>query len=123
MTGQSFGKQERLLKRIEFEGVMEKGQKKKVDNICTIFWLPNGLDRQRLGVISSKKVGNAVVRNYTKRKIREVFRRIKVKIQPPVDIVVIVGKGLIPLPLPDLEKKIAQTLPTATLTVNPAGSL
>ena len=89
---------------------MDNGQKKKVEAICTIFWLQNGLDRQRLGVISSRKVGNAVVRNYAKRKIREVFRRIKTNIQPPVDIVVIVGKGVIALPFPVLEQKISQTL-------------
>lgn len=99
-----------MLKRVEFENVMDNGQKKKVDNICTVFWLRNGLGHKRLGIISSRKVGKAVVRNYTKRKIREVFRRIKVKIQPPMDIVVIVGKGVIPLPFPVLEKKITQTL-------------
>ena len=73
----SFGKRERLAKRPQFEQVMNQGQKHRTGTFCTVFFLPNGLDRKRLGVIASKKIGNAVVRNLTKRKIREVFRHIK----------------------------------------------
>lgn len=112
MPGRSFGKHERLLKRCEFENVMNHGQRKKIGNSCTVFWLDNGLGHKRLGIIASKKVGNAVVRNYAKRRIREVFRGMKDAIQPARDIVVIVGKAVVELPFPVLEKQIAQSLHT-----------
>ena len=77
MSEFSFGKRERLAKRPQFEHVMNRGRKRRIETYCTVFFLPNGLDRKRLGIIASKKIGNAVVRNQAKRKIREVFRHIK----------------------------------------------
>ena len=107
----SFGKRERLTKRPQFEQVMDQGQRHRIENFCTIFLLPNGLDRKRLGVIASKKIGNAVVRNLAKRKIREVFRHIKGQIEPAMDIVIVSGRNLVSLPVSVIERKILQSLP------------
>ena len=49
---------------------------------------PDG-DGSRLGVTVSRKVGNAVVRNRVKRRIREWFRRDRSAIGPGLDLVVI----------------------------------
>ena len=111
MSEFSLGKRERLAKRPQFEQVMNRGHKHKIETFCTVFFLPNSLDRQRLGVIVSKKIGNAVVRNQAKRKIREIFRHIKNQIEPAMDIVVIAGKDLISLPGSVLERKIFKSLP------------
>jgi len=62
-----------------------------------------------LGIIASKKIGNAVARNLTKRKIREVFRHIKGRIEPPMDIMIISGRDLVSLPVSVIEKKIFQS--------------
>ncbi len=112
MAQYSFPKSERLAKRSEFDKVMREGKKKRVDTVCTVFFLPNGLNRKRLGIIASKKVGNAVHRNRAKRKIREVFRHIKNRISPAMDIVVISGKDLVALPLGSLAEKLSKTLLT-----------
>ncbi len=106
----TFSKSERLAKRPEFERVMARGRKRRIETICTLFTLPNDLNRRRLGIIASKKVGNAVVRNRAKRKIREAFRRLKHRVQPGTDLVIISGKDLVSLPASLLEKKIAKTL-------------
>ena len=111
MTEFAFGKNEHLTKRPQFERVMSRGQRRKIDTLCTVFFLPNELDRKRLGIIASKKIGNAVTRNQAKRKIREVFRHIKNYIEPAMDIVVISGRDLVSLPISVLEKKISKTLP------------
>ena len=111
MSEFSFGKRERLAKRPQFEHVMNRGHKHRIETFCTVFFLPNGLDRKRLGVVASKKLGNAVVRNQAKRKIREIFRHIKNQIEPAMDIVVIAGKDLISLPGSVLERKIFKSLP------------
>ncbi|MEE9258211.1 MAG: ribonuclease P protein component [Nitrospinaceae bacterium] len=110
MRSYTFGKRERLAKRTEFETVMARGRKKKIDSTCTLFFLANGLDRKRLGIIASKRIGNAVVRNRAKRKIREVFRHIKNRIHPPMDIVVISGRDLVRQSFSSLEEKISKTL-------------
>ena len=107
----SFGKRERLLKRPQFERVIDRGQKRRVETFCTVFFLPNSLNRKRLGIVASKKTGNAVVRNLIKRKIREVFRHIKDRIEPAMDIVIVSGKDLASLPVSTIEKKIFQSLP------------
>ena len=90
---------------------MDRGQRLRVDTFFNVFFLPNGLNRKRLGIIASKKIGNAVVRNLAKRKIREVFRRIKGRIEPAMDIVIVSGRSLVSLPVSVIERKIFQSLP------------
>ena len=108
----SFKKTERLAKRPQFERVMAEGGKKRVDRLCTIFSIPNGLDKKRLGIIASKKIGNAVARNRVKRRIREIFRQIKHRMEPALDIVVISGKDMVTLPYRVIEKKLSNALLT-----------
>jgi ribonuclease P protein component len=110
MSRFSFPKCERLAKRPQFEVVMAKGRRKRVNTICTLFMLPNDLGRKRLGIIASKKIGNAVIRNRAKRKIREAFRRIKDRIGPGMDIVIISGKDLVALSVCTLEEKLSKSL-------------
>jgi len=111
MSEFSLGKRERLAKRPQFEQVMNRGRKHKIETFCTVFFLPNGLKRKRLGVIVSKKIGNAVVRNQAKRKIREIFRHVKNRIEPAMDVVVISGRDLVSLPVSVLETKIFKSFP------------
>ena len=108
----SFKKTERLAKRPQFAKVMAEGEKKRVDRLCTIFSIPNGLDKKRLGIIASKKIGNAVARNRAKRRIREIFRQIKHRMEPALDIVVISGKDMVTLPYRVIEKKLSNALLT-----------
>ena len=110
MVNQSFTKDDRLLARPDFKKVMTQGGKKVVDRTCTLFFLPNSLVRKRLGIIASRKTGNAVNRNRAKRKIREIFRRHKNLGKRDMDIVVISARKLVNLPYAILEQKLTQTL-------------
>jgi len=48
---------------------------------------------QRLGITVSRKVGNAVIRNRVKRRVREWFRRSRGKLRDGIDVVVIGRSG------------------------------
>lgn len=53
---------------------------------------PSPLTHPRIGVTVSKKVGNAVVRNRVRRRVREVFRQNKSWFPAGQDIVIIAKK-------------------------------
>lgn len=65
----------------------------------------------RLGVVASRKVGNAVARNRCKRLVREAFRALQHAIPRGVDVVVIVRPGTNLLAASDVRAQIEQALP------------
>ena len=69
----SFKKEDRILKRSEFLELSRFGR--KLQNECFIvFFKPGRLDRPRLGITVTRKVGKAAKRNRIKRLVREYFR-------------------------------------------------
>jgi ribonuclease P protein component len=63
----------RLHSRREYTVVQEHGRRVSAKSLTLLGW-PNGLRRDRLGIIASRKLGGAVVRNRAKRRLREIFR-------------------------------------------------
>ena len=68
-----FPKEKKLLKSREFKNVLDSGAKFILPELI-IFSKPSDLESSRMGLIVTKKVGNAVIRNKIKRRLREVFR-------------------------------------------------
>lgn len=64
---------ESLKKPSEFSKVYKRG-KSFADKNIVVYYLPNQLGVTRIGFSISKKVGNSVVRNRVRRRIRESFR-------------------------------------------------
>lgn len=67
---------ERVRRRPEYVAIYEQGRKQS-GRLMTVFVQANGLDRPRLGIAATRKLGPAVDRNRAKRLVREVFRRNK----------------------------------------------
>lgn len=87
-----FPKKFRLRKTEEFRRVYES--RNSLANATIILYaVQNGQHCSRLGLSVSRKVGNAVVRNSWKRRLREVFRLTRLQLPPGWDIVVLPQKG------------------------------
>jgi ribonuclease P protein component len=75
-----------LTKNKQYEAVYHNG-KYQAGKELVFRILPNGLDISRYGIVVSRNVGKAVVRNKVKRRLREILR--KITLRPGFDVVVI----------------------------------
>jgi len=55
--------------------------------------LPNGLPHNRIAFTFSRKFGNAVERNHSRRISREVYRRLRSELRQGCDLVLLVYPG------------------------------
>jgi ribonuclease P protein component len=91
---QRFTKVERLLKRPEYRYVYSNGKRYSFP-LFTVFALTTNRETSRLGVTVTRKIGKAVVRNRSKRVLKEVFRRNKGRLPCSLDLVINVKDKLI----------------------------
>nr|WP_178633086.1 ribonuclease P protein component [uncultured Mediterraneibacter sp.] len=83
---------ESLKKNKEFQAVYRSG--KSLANKCLVMYIiPNELNKNRIGISVSKKVGNSVVRHHLARLIRESYRLSEEHFQCGYDIVIIARTG------------------------------
>jgi len=99
---QKFPKSDRILKRDVFRRVYEEGRKIHC-RYFTAFVLLNPDDRTRIGITTTRKMGNSVERNRARRLVREAFRRNKWIVPAGVDIVINVKRPLVEAHYRDLE--------------------
>ena len=94
-----------LRNRRQYRLVYEKGTK-AVGRLCVVYtYRPESTETARVGddavgVVASKKVGNAVARARAKRRLREAFRSSRARIQSPRWVVLIARSGLAAKDLP-----------------------
>lgn len=99
---------QRLRRTAEYNAVREKGQ--RLD--CGPFLLfvlidssPGTVPLRRVGVVASRRVGNAVRRNRAKRRARELFRLNQEELPLRCDLVMICRAGLPEYPFAKLREK------------------
>lgn len=54
-----------------------------------VYCLPNRLQTRRLGLTVSAKLGHAVVRNRTRRRLREIYRALEPEVKSGFDLVIV----------------------------------
>lgn len=100
-------RRERLRRRPEFLRVQRRGVRTR-GRYLTLFSLANGQDVTRLGVIATRRLGNAVTRNRSKRLVREIFRLNKGRVG--IDLVVLPRPGFGGVAFPALVADYQRTL-------------
>lgn len=79
---------ESLKKNSYFQNVYKNG-KSYANRFFVMYVLENNLERNRLGISVSKKVGNSVIRHHIARLVREAYRLQEEMFNSGLDIVVI----------------------------------
>ena len=73
MPSHPFTKTQRVRRRSEFQQIFKNGYRVG-SRYFTLLLSPNAASTTRLGIVASRKLGDAVHRNRAKRLIRELFR-------------------------------------------------
>jgi ribonuclease P protein component len=98
----------RLFAASDYAALRHRGKVRR-HRLFTISYLPNGLDYNRYGFVTSKKIGGAVTRNRTRRRLREVMRQLHPMLKSGFDVVLIAHQPLLQQPFSEL-LGIASTL-------------
>jgi ribonuclease P protein component len=110
-----FNRSARIKQGRHFRAVREKGERLTIG--CLIAnWL-RAPDRTacRLGVITSSRIGNAVVRNRARRLLRECFRLHQHSLAYPVEMVLVARPSIVNKDFFGVEKDFLTTLRKAGL--------
>lgn len=109
------GRAQRLPQARDFSRVRAQGQR-LVHGCLIANWvkLP-AVQRSRVGVVTSKRIGNAVARNRARRLLREAFRQHQHDLSATVDLVLIARNSIVGKKLADVEKDFLTTLRRAGL--------
>lgn len=91
---QTLSKQQRLTHCSDIREAYAQGR--RTVGSFMVLWTRSGLGAQlRLGVVASRKVGNAVERARAKRLLREVYRRNRFALSGNVDVVLVARHAIL----------------------------
>jgi ribonuclease P protein component len=106
---ESLPPRQRIRKKKDFLVLYRKGYRYK-SKYFSLIGLPNALEYSRVGVVASRKVGNAVARNRAKRWMRELFRRNKDLLAHPVDLLIVATAAMKEATWPELRESYLQAV-------------
>lgn len=108
----------RLCKRYDFHKVFVHGKSAANENFIIHYKYDKNrkeLRPFRFGVSASKKIGNAVIRNKMRRRIKEAVRQMQRELVDQVDIVCIVRQHALTLQGVQLQRSLQQVFQRAKL--------
>lgn len=121
---QRFPKSHRLLTRGEFDRVFA-AKCSAADGYIILYGAASDVAQPRIGLVVSRKIGNAVVRNRWKRLLREAFRLTRTDLPNNLDIVVLPKQGATPQlvalqqSLVELSRRVAKRVRRTSPILNP----
>ena len=110
-----FGRAARVKQGRDFARIRQEGR--RLAHGCLIAnWLRiEAPGRARLGVITSGKIGNAVVRNRARRLMRESYRLHQLELLQPIDLVLVARPSIAGKSMAEVENDFLTTLRRAGL--------
>lgn len=115
----SFGKDKRITTKTNFKNTFSENNK-FIGRFVVIWVQKQSEGKIKLGVISSKKMHNkANKRNFAKRRIREIFRRLSPYLKDNYNVIIVTRKSLLTSSWRDVKKELIDLLYKANvITVN-----
>jgi ribonuclease P protein component len=105
-----FGRAHRLVRGWQYQRAFREGQSRRGNCVVAYAHVTPG-EPSRVGIIASRKVGNAVLRNRSKRRLREVARALWPRIRPDGCQVVLIALPAVPtVDFEGLSHDVAQLL-------------
>lgn len=96
----------------EFARLKEEGRR-EISGTLILNWLP--AERLRLGVVTGRKIGSAVIRSRARRLLREVFRQHQHEVLAPVSMVLVARQSIASGGLEAVRKDYLRALSRARL--------
>lgn len=103
-----------LNKNREFSRVYSRGRS-YVSPILVVYVLRNRENTARMGITTSKKIGNAVQRNRARRVVREAYRTLLPRIRPGFDVVLVARKKTWSIKMGDVLRELTKKLAEARI--------
>ncbi len=117
-----FGRAMRLKQGRDFARIRQEGERLVLGCLIANWCRLPAEASPRLGVITSAKIGGAVVRARARRLLREAFRLHQHHLATPVDLVLIARQSITGKDLAGVEKDLLTTLRKARLWKEPSGT-
>ena len=92
--GLQFPRRLRLRNRTFFKQVYEQGRFLS-NQLITVHFFPHPGHVHRIGFTAGKRLGNAVVRNRCKRRMKECYRLFREEVPEEFDMILVARKGII----------------------------
>ena len=103
-----FFRSQRIRRQSVFEDFKTKGTSANCKSFSLRFMKAEqdavATKRPMLGMITSRKAGNAVVRNWCKRRLREIFRKYQLELDQSAMYLLIVRHSMYPRMFSEIEK-------------------
>lgn len=111
----SLSRANRLRESRAFAVLRQEGMRDARGCLVANWKLAPGQPVSRLGVIASRRIGSAVVRNRAKRLLREVFRRHQHELIAPMDLVLVARSSIVGCACAQVEKDMVGLLRRARM--------
>ena len=98
-----------LRKQSDFSRVYKQG-KSRGSRFAVILYKRNGLKFTRTAFVASKKVGNSVQRNRSRRLMRAAYRAVEPNVKKGYDIIFVARAAINGCKEPEVERQLKKTL-------------
>jgi ribonuclease P protein component len=117
-----FGRNQRIKQGRDFRRMRQDGERLTIGCLIANWQRLNPPATSRLGVVTSSRIGNAVVRNRARRLLRESFRLHQDHLAQPVDLVLVARASIADKRFADVERDFLTYLRKAGLLKRVSGT-